>query len=244
MSDNPPIALMLVPVPLITGMLIGIIVGFATTSWLWALIAFIVTALAIAAVAFYSAESVALRLLKARPLAANGSAMLRNQLEELCARTGVIEPDLYTVGEGPPAIASVGRNGSALVVTDGLSDDLTVVELEAAVARELGRARSGSTTVDTLAVTFLTLPLGPFGNLAKKALRFFRGGDHDARLDLDGIAITRYPPGMTAALSKMPQRPSSDSAAVAHLWAVGSDQPLGESGTYGIEERLDLLREL
>ena len=180
MSENPPIALMLLPLPLVVGSVIGVVIGFATGSWLWAIVALVVTAITIGAVAFLAAESLALRLLNARPLAAGGSLALRNHLEELCARTGLAEPDLYTVGSGAPAIASVGRVGSALVVTDGLTDDLTVVELEAAVARELGRIQSGSTTVDTLAVAFLTVPFGFLGGLVAKALRFFRGGDHDA----------------------------------------------------------------
>jgi len=244
MSDNPPIGLMLLPLPLLVGSVVGIIVGFATGSWLWAVVALIVVALAVAAAAFFAAEPLALRLLKARPLAEGGSLALRNQLEELCARTGVAEPDLYTVGAGAPAIASVGRSGNAMVVTDGLVDDLTVVELEAAVARELARTRSGSTTVDTLAVTFVTLPFGKLGGLADKALDFFRGGDHDARTDLDGIAITRYPPGMTAALAKMTAVPGAASAAVAHLWAVSKPTASSKPGAYGIDERLALLQEL
>lgn len=244
MSKNPPIALMLLPVPLVIGTVIGLVVGFATGSWLWGIVALILVALAIGLAAFYMADSLALRLLKARPLAEGGSKQLRNQLEELCARTGVAEPDLYTVGTGSPAIASFGRKTPALVVTDGLSDELTVVELEAAVARELGRAQSGSTTIDTLAVSFLTLPLAPLGNLGARALRFFRGGDHDAQCDLDGISITRYPPGMTAALSKMPAIPPGLSRAVSHLWAVDDTAERGTAGTFSIDERLELLREL
>jgi len=243
MFENPPVPLMLVPLPLVFGSAVGIVLGFATGSWLWGVVGFVVAAAAIAAAAFMFAESLALRLLKARPLAASGSLALRNQLEELCARTGVTEPDLYTVGPGAPAIASVGRNGSSLVVTDGLVDDLTVVELEAAVARELARSQSGSTTIDTLAVPFLTLPFGMLGNLAAKALDFFRGGDHDARTDLDGIAITRYPPGMTAALAKMTTTPAAASKAVAHLWAVGRREG-ASAGSFGIDERLALLQEL
>lgn len=232
---------MLVPLPLLVGSFVGVVVGFATGSWLWAILAFLVAAAAIAAAAYLFADRLALRLLGARPLAEGGSLLLRNQLEELCARTGVAEPSLYTVGSGAPAIASVGRATSALVVTDGLTDELTVVELEAAVARELARTRSGATIVDTLAVPFLTLPFGKLGGLAGRALRFFRGGDHDARLDLDGISITRYPPGMTAALAKMAL--PSGSAAVAHLWAV-SDNTSDGPGYYGLDERLALLQEL
>jgi len=245
MSQNPPIGLMLVPMPLIAGLVAGIVIGLASGSWLWAIVSLVVIAMVAAAAAYFFAEALALRLLKARPLAETGSLALRNQLEELCARTGVVEPDLYTVGAGAPAIASVGRNGSALVVSDGLVDDLTVVELEAAVARELARTQSGATIVDTLAVPFVTLPFGMFGSLADRALQFFRGADHDARIDLDGISITRYPPGMTAALSKMTEDiPKAASRAVSHLWAVGQRPKAMNAGAFGIEERLELLHEL
>jgi len=235
---------MLVPLPLVVGSLVGVIVGFATGSWLWAVLVLVLIAVAVAIAAFYSAEWLALRLLGARPLAEDGSVMLRNQLEELCARTGVAEPDLYTVGPGAPAIASFGRVNSGLVVTDGLTDDLTVVELEAAVARELARIVGRSTVVDTLAVSFITVPFGFLGDLASRALRFFRGGDYDARMDLEGIAITRYPPGMTAALSKMTDAPAKASKAVAHLWAVGRRGSGDGPGTFGFEERLEMLQEL
>lgn len=242
MLENPPIGLMLVPMPLTAGVIVGILAGLVTGSWIVAIVALVVAALVAAALAYLLAEKVALRLLGARPLLEGGSAMLRNQLEELCARAGMGEPDLYTVGPGAPAIASVGRGPSnALVVTDGLSDDLTVVELEAAVARELARGRSGATTVDTLAVPFITLPFGLLGGLGRRLLHWVRGGDHDAKTDLEGIAITRYPPGMSAALSKM-SRPDSP-ASVHHLWAVG-DSDTGDIGRFGLAERLELLQEL
>lgn len=242
MQDTPPIGLMLVPMPLLAGLAGAVIVGVLTGSWLWAIVALVVIALIAAALAYLLAEQTALRLLGARPLREGGSVALRNQLEELCARTGIAEPDLYTVGPGAPAIASVGRGATtSLVVTDGLSDDLTVVELEAAVARELGRLRLGNTTVDTLAVTFLTLPLGPIAGLGNKLMHWLRGGDHDARIDLEGIAITRYPPGMSAALSKM-QLPRTK-AAVRHLWATGDDGG-DEIGHFGLADRLELLNEL
>lgn len=242
MLENPPIGLMLVPMPLAAGVLGGILVGLVTGSWLWGIVALVIAALVAAAIAYLYAEAIALRLLGARPLLEGGSHALRNQLEELCAKAGLGEPDLYTIGPGAPAIASVGRSGpGALIVTDGLSEDLTVVELEAAVARELGRTRTGATTVDTLAVPFLTAPFGFAGGLGNRLLHWIRGGDHDAKTDLEGVAITRYPPGMTAALSKM-VRPSGPSS-VAHLWAVG-DTDTGDIGRYGLAERLELLHEL
>lgn len=238
---------MFLPLPLLMGTLVGVVVGLVSGSLLAACIAFLVISAGVAVGLYYAADAIALRLLHARPLAHGGSLELRNSLEELCARTGSNEPALYTAGPGQPAIASLGRRSPSLVVTDGLSDELTVVELEAAFARELARAQSGSTTVDTLAVPFVTLPLAPFGSSSARVLQWLRGGDYDAVCDLDGIGITRYPPGLSAALRKMsvdgiaaPAR----SSAVAHLWAVGGNRHQKRAGHYGVEERLELLAEL
>lgn len=243
MFEEPPIGLMLVPTPLLAGVVGGVVVGLLSGSWIVAIIAVVGVALIAAASAYVMAERVALALMGARPLGDGGSQMLRNQLEELCARTGVPEPEIYTVGPGAPAIASVGTsNEIALVVTDGLSDELTVVELEAAVARELAKTKSGSTTVDTLAVTFLTVPLGWIAGLGHGLLRWLRGTDHDAKADLDGVAITRYPPGMCAALSKM-HRPAGIKDSVGHLWATG-DVEASETGRFSLQDRLEMLQEL
>ena len=109
------------------------------------------------------------------------------------------------------------------------------------------RSQSGSTTVDTLAVPFITWPLARFGGLARRILDVFRGGDHDARCDLGAVGITRYPPGLSAAIEKMTANGTpyvGGSSSVAHLWAVGPD-PDGEApGRYGVNERLELLSEL
>ena len=247
MSKRPPAVLILIPLPLVIGALVGLIVGLISGSMFWASSAFLVVSVAFAVGLYFVAEAIALNLLGARPLAAGGSQRLRNSLDELCARTGLNEPSLYTVGPGPPAIASLGRRHPSLVVTDGLSEELTVIELEAAVARELARAQSGSTNVDTLAVPFITIPLAPFGGLARRVLEWFRGGEYDARCDMEGVLITRYPPGMSAALRKMSAdgvSAPSGSAAVSHLWAVGVEPPHTRAGRFGMSERLELLGEL
>jgi hypothetical protein len=238
---------MLIPIPLLIGLLLGIIVGVATGSFFAAWLTLLIVSMVVAVVLYFAADAIALKLLGARPLAADGSRQLRNSLDELCARTGLNEPMLYTTGPGSPAIASFGRREPSLVVTDGLSDDLTVVELEAALARELARSQSGATNVDTLAVPFVTLPFGMFEGLTRRILQWFRGGDYDARCDLEGVGITRYPPGLAAALRKMTEadsRSASGAAAVAHLWAVRPQTGKLAPGQYGVVERLELLSEL
>lgn len=233
------------PIPLILGLVTGLAAFFITGSLWIGLIVLVAVAAVVAVIGWLFADQIAVAQLGARPLADGASLQLRNQLDELCARTGVAEPALYTVGAGAPAIASVGRSEPKLVVTDGLSDELTIVELEGVVARELGRISSGATALDTVAVPFITLPLGPFGGLRTRALEWCRGADRDARCDIDGVAITRYPPGLAAALTKMSQAGArTGSRSVAHLWALGSASVPAKPGSYGVEERLELLSEL
>lgn len=237
---------MAIPLPAAIALLLFVVVWLIAGSWWIGLIVAILVAALVAGVLWFMAEPLALRSLNARPLAEDGSVALRNQLEELCIRAGLSEPDLYTAGSGPAAIASFGLNEPKLVVTDGVSDDLTVVELEAVIARELGRIRSGMTALDTLAVPFVTMPFGSLGGIGSKLLAFFRGSDHDARVDLSGVEITRYPPGLSAALKKMrgagAQPPGSRAAR--HLWAVSADENTEVVGHFGVDERLALLAEL
>ncbi len=238
---------MFVPLPLTVGIIIGAVAGLVTGSWVALVVAMLVIGLLVGGALLYFADAIVASKLGARPLADDGAFVIRNQLEEICARAGVNEPELMTVGPGAPAIASFGRSEPKLVVTDGLTDDLTVVELEAALAREVGRSKRRLTAGDTLATVFVTMPFGAFGSLSDRMLEWFRGGDHDARCDLEGVSITRYPPGLSAALSKMTADGTTTpdgSTATAHLWATGRSPRVGEPGIYGIEQRLELLSEL
>lgn len=246
MSTTRPAWQMALPLSSAIAVVLFLVVWVISGSWWIALIVALVIAGLAAGALWVAADSLALRALGARPLAVDGSVALRNQLEELCARAGVSEPEIYTVGPGPAAMASFGTSDPKLVVTDGVSDDLTVVELEAVVARELGRIKTGMTSIDTRAIPFLTMPFGPIGGLGTKLLAFFRGPDHDARVDLAGVEITRYPPGLSAALKKMQTAGATPpgSLAARHLWAVDSEQNADIAGHFGVGERLDLLSQL
>lgn len=246
MTTKRPAWQMAIPLPAALALVLFVLIWVIGGSWLVALILALVIAAIVAAALWFAADGLALRALGARPLAIDGSVALRNQLEQLCARAGLAEPEIYTVGPGPAAVASFGTSDPKLVVTDGVSDDLTVVELEAVIARELGRIRGGLTAQDTLAIPFLTMPFGAFGGFGKKLLAFFRGPDHDARVDLAGVEITRYPPGLSAALKKMHASGVTPpgSPAARHLWAVPDDVRDSVDGYFSVGERLDLLAEL
>lgn len=213
----------------------------------------LVLALLLAAVLYLMAESLTARLVGVQPTGANVHPRLENTVEELCARTGVSEPSLYMVNSDQPDAIAFGKTamGASLAVTNGLLNGLSLVELEGVLARELSRIRAGDTRFDTLAVAFVRLPLAPFGSLGERLIEWARGGDRDVQVDMAGVEVTRYPPGLTSALSTI--RESANNASVdaapgspltSHLWTRGMHRSADGPGQWSLDERIAVLQEL
>lgn len=243
-NTPPPLQHLLLPLPTTVGIVFAVITASITRSWLYSLVALLGSAALSAAVAFFSADKVAEAAIGAELVDGYNKTVVESHLEELCARTGVTQPDVYTVGPGMPAIASYGRKEARIVITDDIVDVYSSVELEAVFARELVRIRSGKTAIDTLAVTFLAIPFGWLGSFAKKLMARARGEGSVAQTDLDTIEVTRYPPALTAALSKMRYPVPTHMESVKHLWAVPTPEGKPEPGVFTLDERLSLLREI
>ena len=136
---------------------------------------------------------------------ANNLPRLANLVEGVCLIVGVSPPAL-AVAPGKAANAAVfGRrpDRSTIVVTQGLLDTLNRIELEAVVARLLAQIRDGRTASLTTAVTTVGLPallwpsLWPL--LRARTEREAATGD-DFEDDAEAVRLTRYPPGLAAAL--------------------------------------------
>jgi heat shock protein HtpX len=163
-----------------------------------------------------------------------GLERLENLVEGLCVASGLPQPALHLVDDvAPNAMASgVRRDAAAVVVTTGLLDTLGRVELEGVVAHLLARIRRDDIAPATLA-GFL---LGP---LAAKVV-------HPDLLDADetAVSITRYPPGLAAALTKLrddPRSVSRASRASLGLWVV---PPAARTPDPDLDHRIAVLREL
>ena len=102
---------------------------------------------------------------------------------------------------------------------------------------------------------FLLLLVAPlFAKLMQAAVSRRREG----LADLTGVSLTRYPPGLIAALEKLRDDQTvvtSGSRATAHLWIEQPLSGVGDNGKFGafnrmfdthppLEERIALLREL
>jgi heat shock protein HtpX len=189
-------------------------------------------------------------------------------------------PNAFTAGRSP-------RHAS-VAVTAGLLERLTRIELEGVLAHELSRVKSDDVGLCTLAVTMVggltalsdlvlapsdgTNPaprspslLRPVGvvllgaaPVSGRLMRVVVGWRRHSLADLSGVRLTRYPPGLLAALEKLDGATtvvSGASRAIEHLWLcqpLAGEEAEGRLGRVNrhfvthppLEERIAALREL
>jgi heat shock protein HtpX len=227
------------------------------------LLAISVTLVLVAAAAFmgyWKADAVALFLTHARPADAHEHARLHNVVEGLCVAAGLRKPGVYVVDDDATNAFAVGRSPrhASVAVTTGLLERMSRIELEAILAHELSHVKSYDVLVSTLAVVFVGLPLLAVAPLAGRVLPLVVGRRREALADFSGVQLTRYPPGLVAALEKVSEDPAvvrAGSRATAHLWI---ESPLPRSAADGrlpfhdrlfdthppLEDRIQALKEL
>jgi len=206
-----------------------------------------IVALVLAVVAYLYADRVVLRVSHARPASPDEEPRYHNLVEGLCVSAGLSKPDLYVIDDDGPNSFATGRNPAhaAIVVTTGLLRKLSRMELEGVLAHELSHIRTNDIRVTSLGTALVGLPLMPAGPLATRLLTALVGRARERDADLGGVRLTRYPPGLAAALEKVrrdgpPVLPAS--RATAHLWI---SSPLdAEAGAGRLEERIAALRDM
>lgn len=171
------------------------------------------------------------------------AARLENLVDGLCVANGIAHPRLMVV-DSPArnaAILGLTPRHSTLVVTRGLLDESTRIELEGVVARQLALVKSEHAALATVVAAIAVVWAGaPQRLLPARA---------DLLADLDGVAYTRYPPGLIGALERIAGSTSLDSAPrwTRHLWIDDPVSPAhGRAGSFHspIDERIATLREL
>ena len=227
------------------------------------LLAMAVTLAVVALMAFagyWKADSVALALSHARPADPHEHARLHNVVEGLCVAAGLRKPAVYLVDDDAPNAFAVGRGPrhASVAVTTGLLERMSRIELEGILAHELTHGKSYDVLVSGLAVVFVGLPLLVAGPAAARALALAVGPRREALADFGGVQLTRYPPGLVAALEKVRDHPAvvrSGSRAIAHLWI---ESPVARTAGDGrlpsrdrlfdthppLEDRIQALKEL
>jgi len=228
-------------VVLALGALLAILAGLVV------LVLAAVVALVLAVVAYLYADRVVLRLSHARPVSSDEEPRYHNLVEGLCVSAGLRKPALFVIDDEAPNRFATGRNPAhaAVVVTGGLLRKLARLELEGVLAHELSHIRSNDIRVTSLGTALVGLPLMPAGSLATRLLAALVGRGRERDADLGGVRLTRYPPGLAAALEKVRRDGPSAlpaSRATAHLWI---SSPLDtEAGAGRLEERIAALRDM
>jgi len=155
-----------------------------------------------------SAGRVVLRRVGARPVAKGEHPRYANIVEGICAGAGMAVPALYLADSPVPDALAVGTDPAhaGLVATTGLLEVLNRVELEGALAHELAHIRAEDTRVRTVAALVPALRrLVP---------------DSEEAADVEAAMLTRYPPGLEAALARIaaPEGAPPGGPGVAPLW--------------------------
>lgn len=163
-----------------------------------------------------------------------------NLVAGLGASVGVEVGDLRVVDDEGCNLLVVddGKGASAIMVTSGLLDVLSRVELEGVVARALVQIRQGDAAA---VVAELAMDRAP----DVKVIRTLIGGpsivddpDRDVLLDRDAVGVTRYPPGLLGALDacrRHTTRVAGADPVTAPLWLADP------TGVRSLDERIEVL---
>jgi heat shock protein HtpX len=207
-----------------------------------------VVALVLAAVAYLYADRVVLGLSHARPASPDDEPRYHNLVEGLCVSAGLPKPELYVIDDDAPNSFATGRSPThaAIVVTTGLLQKLSRMELEGVLAHELSHIRSNDVLVTSLGTALVGLPLMPAGPLAARLMATLVGRGRERDADIGGVRLTRYPPGLAAALEELRRAGPAAlpaSRAMAHLWISSPPLDAGDGATR-LEARIAALRDM
>ena len=263
------------------GLVLGLLLWLVTPLGWWVVLLGLVGALGLARFAWARSEGWLIATCGGVEVTEADEPRLVNVVDGLCITSGVPRPSLRVIDSPVLNVVAVGRRSerSVVVVTRGLLDTVSRIELEALLANEISQIRSLDTAVVSAAATTVGLPLlladlGPSWRKARAAdgspgSQIWRLGGwlallgsplaglsrarladelepyRDFRTDVTGVRLTRYPPGMIAALERL-----DNGGDATHLDATSASSPLwvvdpnGWSGRPELSARVAALREL
>ena len=129
-------------------------------------------------------------------------AKVKTVLESICTQVGVTVPEIGQIDSAAIEVASFARPRKELIVlSKGAISSLSTLELEAVLAREIAKVRSGLSNYDA----YLLVP--------RKLLALITLGAYPESItlpvaqevmlvDLASLAITRFPPSLISVLRK------------------------------------------
>lgn len=126
-------------------------IGFVCTLFVIVAAAFFGFASSLGILNHYFGGSIAIRLLKAKPLVPTDAKEVFETVHRLSVRGGVNAPRLFLVEGSTPNILTVGRKGrSAIIMSVGLLETLTSGELESVLAHEISHIMNNDNLLKTV----------------------------------------------------------------------------------------------
>jgi Zn-dependent protease with chaperone function len=188
------------------------------------------------------------RAVGARPSNEGEHPRLHNLVDGLCASMGLPRPTIFVVGHEVPNALTVGRDPSTacLIVTTGLEQSLSLVQLEGVLAHELVHIKRGDNVLAGMAAAALA-PWSVVVGVARASdqAHSLVGPGREFAADQRAAAVVRYPPGIGSALELMAARPvppgswppgeSRTAALTRWLWI----DPVVGTGAVSVEGNLD-----
>lgn len=246
------------------------LIGLVATAWVAMLIAGLAVALSIAALGGILVIALGLCALVAsvwlasprrmlaelapRPAEPERDARLVNLAEGLGVASGISRLGLAVLED--PALNAIvlwRRSGAVLVCTSGLLGALDRIELEGVVAHEIAVLRSGDARAGSIAAIECAL-LAAISSRAGQVVARLAGLQRAGLADLAASRLTRYPPGLAGALTKLAAartRPETMSPMLARLsgalWLAPLDEAFSTTvrpGMLGLADRAAALAEL
>ncbi|MDA8261981.1 MAG: hypothetical protein M0Z47_04030 [Actinomycetota bacterium] len=201
----------------VLGVLIGVLlalVGVPGGASTIAGVVVIVASLVVAVVGYSQAGADETRLLDLTPMDDDSAPRAESLVEGISATIGLEPPNVYLLDEpqiNALALQGPGRTG-AVVVTSGALELLTRLELEALLARELVKIRSGEVGFEAKVRAFRRV-VGRFwpGAVPTVYTRAMLG--RDIAGDVGALTATRFPPALISLLQKAEEikvQPTSD----------------------------------
>ncbi len=166
-----------------------VVVAGGTTWWTWR-----------------SAPGRVVRAVGARPSDESAHPRLHNLVDGLCASMGLPRPTIFVVEHEVPNAMAVGRDAATacLIVTSGLEQALSLVQLEGVLAHELVHIKRGDAILTGMAAVALAPWSGVVGVArASDQVHTLVGPGREFTADQRAAAVVRYPPGIGSALEIM-----------------------------------------
>ena len=193
---------------LVAGVLVGVVLALAGLL-LVAAVALVAVTVVLSVWLWRAAPDVVVRAVGATATNEWEYPRLDNLVDGLCATMGLPRPTICVVESAVPNAMAVGRDpeSATLVVTSGLDELLTLVELEGVLAHELVHIKRHDTVVAGLAVV-ATVPWAVVRGTGFGADRVHTlvGRGREFSADQRAAVVVRYPPGIGSALETMVDR--------------------------------------